>query len=392
MTKRSIAFLAATLASVPAWAVYAPIPEEELGQSLTVRVGGGVYHDNNIFGGATGETESMVYRFSPSLKFNASLTAQTFFSAAYDLNWDHVVDRPENQDLYNHRLSARLAHAFSQRSTFDFTNTYTIAENPESLLAGVPLNTDQSFKNNQADLVFKSGINERLGYTFKARSSIYAFDIATLSEQLDRSESLFGLSLDYSVSEASQLLGELRYLDVSYDSLGNTKDKHSYYYLAGFDYAPSEKVSISVRAGFEERYRSGAPDDDSPYAEITGRYAYGEKSFVSAGYIRTTEENSNVNLYTDIEVNRFFLTLQHAFTAQVTGSVFYNIEPSTLNGRAGIAPDADETTQRGGLALSYQPRRHWLVAATLDIDSTDSDDNNRDLDRTRIGLDVRYTF
>ncbi len=392
MTKRSLALLAASLVTVPSWAVYAPIPEEELGKTFTVRVGGGAYHDDNIFGTPSGETESMVYRFSPSLKFNASLTAQTFFSASYDLNFDHVVDRPLNTDLVSHRLSARLAHAFRPDTTLDITESYSIVENPESLLAGIPLNTDQSFDNNQFDLIFQSKINERLGYTIKARSSTYAFDLATLADQLDRSETLVGASLDYSVSEATMLLGELRYLDVSYDTAGAAKNKNSYYYLGGVDYTPTEKTAVSVRVGFEQRYRDGAPDEESPYAEITGRYAYGERSFVSAGYIRSTEENSNVNLYTDIEVNRFFVTVQHAFTAQFTGSVFYNVEPSTLNGRQGLSPDRDETTRRAGLALTYQPRRHWTVAGTFDLDSTASEDDNRDLDRTRIGLDVRYTF
>ncbi len=390
--KRNVALFLTSLAALPAWAVYAPIPEEDLGQTVAVQIGGGIYHDDNIFGAATGAVSSMVYRFSPSIDFNASVTAQTFFSASYDLNYDYVVDRPLNTDLFSHRFSARVAHAFNRDSTIDVTGTYSINENPESLLAGLPLNTDQSFKNNQIDLVFISKINERLGYTFKGRSSIYAFDLNTLAAQLDRDETLFGLSLDYAVSEATKLIGEFRYQDVAYDTAGNTKDKNSYYYLGGLDYAPSEKTSVSLRFGFEQRYRSGAPNADAPYAEITGRYAYGEKSFLSAGYIRATEENSNVALYTDIEVNRFFVTVQHAVTAQVTGSLFYNVEPSTLNGRPGVSPDRDETTQRAGLAMSYQPRRHWLVSGTFDYDHTDSDDANRDLDRTRVGLDVRYTF
>ena len=378
--------------TVRLWAVYAPIPEEELGKSFTVRVGGGAFHDSNIFGGATDETSSMVYRFAPSLNFNSSISAQTFLSASYNLTFDRVVDRPLNEDLISHLMSVRLAHAFSERTTIHVTNSYTIAENPESLLAGIPLNTDQSFDSNQFNLIFDSGINERLGYNFKGRSSTFAFVLPNLASQLDRSETLVGLSLNYSLSETAKVLGEFRYLDVAYDAGGNLKDKTSSYFLGGYDYNPTEKTSVSVRLGLEQRRRSGAPDADYPYAEITGRYAYGKKSFVSAGFIYATEESSSVTLYTDIQVNRFFVSVQHALTAQITGSVFYNAEPSTLNGRAGVSPDRDETTQRGGLALTYQPRRNWLVAATVDFDSTASDDNNRDLDRRRIGIDARYTF
>lgn len=56
----------AVLAS-PLMAVYAPIPEEELGKALVFTVGGGVYHDDNIFGAPSGERSSMVYRFAPSI-------------------------------------------------------------------------------------------------------------------------------------------------------------------------------------------------------------------------------------------------------------------------------------------------------------------------------------
>ena len=392
MTKRCIALFVASLVSLRVWAVYAPIPEEELGKTFTLRVGGGVFHDSNIFGAATGETSSMVYRFAPSLDFNSSLSAQTFLSASYDLTFDRLPDRPLNRDLVSHLMNVRLAHAFSKRTTLDISDSYTIAENPESLLAGIPLNTDQSFDSNQFNATFDSGINERLGYTFKARSSTFAFDLPTLAAQLDRSETLVGLSLNYSLSETAKVLGEFRFLDVSYDVGGNLKDKRSYYYLGGYDYNPTEQTAVSVRLGMEQRYRSGAPNDTYPYAEITGRYAYGKKSFVSLGYIYATEEISNVALYTDIQVNRFFASLQHAMTAQITGSIFYNVEPATLNGRAGVSVDQDETTQRGGLALTYQPRRNWLVAATVDFDSTQSDDNNRDLERQRIGIDARYTF
>ena len=271
MTKRCIALTISASLAASAWAVYAPIPEEQLGKALTVQLSGGVYHDSNIFGGASNEVSSVVYRMAPSLEFASSLTDQTFFSAGYSLTYDYVKDRPQNQDLFNHDLHARVAHAFSQRATLDISNTFLVAENPESLLAGVPLNTDQSFRNNQFNVIFRGGLTERIGYTLKARSSVFDFDLPNLSTLLDRSETLLGVALDYAVSEATQALGEFRYLAVDYARNGSRKDKRSVYLLGGVDYAPSKQLSISARAGLEQRYRWGAPDDEAPYAEITGR-------------------------------------------------------------------------------------------------------------------------
>ena len=61
-------------------------------------------------------------------------------------------------------------------------------------------------------------------------------------------------------------------------------------------------------------------------------------------------------------------------------------------GRPGLSPDRDEVTQRLGAALTWQPQKGWMVSGSIDLDVTDSDDPFRDLDRTRIGIDVRYSF
>src|ERR1019366_6952715 len=96
--------------ALPAWAVYAPIPEQDQGKDWTFTVRGGVSHDSNIFGAQSGAIASMVYEFAPKIAFNASLTNQTFVSAAYGLTVDHFDNRPGEKTLDSHDLSARIAH------------------------------------------------------------------------------------------------------------------------------------------------------------------------------------------------------------------------------------------------------------------------------------------
>lgn len=382
----------AFIAAVPARAVYAPIPEMAQGRAVTVTLAAGAHHDSNIFAASADEIESMVYRIAPSIDISRSLTDQTFFSAGYALSVDYVEDRPENQDLISHLVRARLAHAFSPRTTIDISDTYQVARNPESLLAGVPLNADQSFKSNQFDGRLTTAVSDRLGFTFKGRTIDFAYDNPVLAANLDRREILLGASVDLQALPTTHLLGEYRYQTVDYENAGQVKDKQSHFLLAGVDYAAGPKLSISGRAGMEFREREGAPDEDTPYAEISARYAYGELSYVSGGYLLTFEEASNVALYTDTHVNRFFVNLQHAVTPRLVGSALLNYEPSTLQGRPGASPDRDETTTRLGVALTYVGVRNWSVSATLDLDRVDSDDLTRDHDRTRIGVTARYVF
>lgn len=249
MIKRCIASITLISIAGPLGAVYAPIPEEELGKALVVKLGAGVFHDSNIFGAPRDERDSMVYRLAPSISYNASLTDQTFLSASYDMTMDYVEDRPENDTLWTHVLSARLAHSFNPDSVLDVTEKFSIIESPESLLPGLPLNTDQSYHHNQFDASYTNKFGERFGYELKARSQIFAYEVDTLARQLDRNEFLVGLSLDYDVSETTRTSGEYRYQDVGYDSAGQFKDKQSHFFLAGFDYDPSETVSLSLRGG-----------------------------------------------------------------------------------------------------------------------------------------------
>lgn len=386
------ALIALGLAATPAWAVYAPIPESAKGKALTASVAASIFHDSNIFGASTNEIDSMVYRVAPSLSLDRSLSQQTFFSAGYAVTWDHVADRPGKTDLFSHAGNVRLAHAFSPRTSIDISDSYQISRSPESLLAGVPLNTDQSFRSNQLDGRFVTSASERLGFTFKGRHMTFDYRNDVLAASLDREELLLGASADFRLNPTTKLLGEYRYQTIGYDNAGGLKDKDSHFLLAGVDYAAGRRLAFNGRAGVENRRRDGAPDEDAPYIELSGRYAYGEVSFLSAGYVLTFEETSNVALYTDTKVNRFFVNVQHAVTPTVVVSGLFNYEPSTLQGRAGASPDRDETTLRTGVAVTYLARRNWSLSATLDWDNIDSDDASRDYDRTRIGVHGRYQF
>lgn len=374
-----------------AFAVYAPIPEQDQGKALSFRLGASVYHDSNIFGAATGKIDSLVYSATPSISYNGSLDDKTFLSAGYDLAIDHFVDRPGKQNLISHTFNARVAHAFSSSSNIDVSDSYQIAKNPQSLLAGLPLNTDQSFKMNQFNARYVTSLNQKTGLALKYRNISFAYDLASLAAQLDRMEQLAGLELSFALLPETKLVGEYRYQKVAYDQNSANKDKRSHFFLTGVDYTPSQKLTFTARGGFEDRTREGERDTTAPYAELSSRYTYSENSFIAAGYIYTLEEPSDVLRFTDTKVNRFFVNVQHRLTALITASGSIDWEPSQLQGRAGVA-SIDETTSRVGLALSWLPSPNWVISATFDADKVSSDDPNREQDRTRYGVSARFSF
>jgi hypothetical protein len=235
MTKIWVAVFWGGMMSTAAQAIYAPIPDIEKGKAWTVTLAGGVSYDSNIFGAATGAIDSMVWRVAPSVKFNASVSARTFVSAGYDLAFDHVEDRPQNQNLVSHAVALRVAHAASPRTNWDIREAFSVMRNPESLLAGVPLNTDQSLTSNQIDARLNHSISERLGVTFKGRHTLLDYRNANLATELDRQEFLLGVSVDSTLRPGRKLVGEYRFQMIDYDQAGATKDKDSHYFLAGLD-------------------------------------------------------------------------------------------------------------------------------------------------------------
>ncbi len=383
--------LGSSLLASRAFAVYAPIPEQEQGEDLTVSAKGGLSYDSNLFGGATGEVDSMIWEFAPRVAYNASVTDQTFFAAAYGLTLNHFDNRPGDKLLDSHDVSLRVAHAFSQASNIDINEVYMMSRNPESLLAGIPLSPDQSFGRNQLDVRYVTPLSPKIGLTVKARTVNFLYRTATLGRSLDRTENLYGISSDYAILPEVKLVAEYRHQDVFYRKLGEVKNKSSDFVMGGFDYSVARKLSVNTRLGAEFRRRAAETDTTVPYAEFSFKYDYAESSFVTGGYAYTLDETSDTIRFTDSKINRFFVNAQHSFTALIVGSVSLGWEPSQLQGRRGFA-NIDESTARLGFALTYLLRKNWSISATFDHDQVNSDDAARDLRRERAGLSSTYSF
>lgn len=371
--------------------VYAPIPEQEQGKDLVIKAKVGLAHDSNLFGAASGAVSTAVWTLAPHATYNASLTAQTFLSAAYGLTLDQFDNRPGDKLLDSHEASLRLAHAFSKSTTIDLNESLSVTRNPESLLAGVKLNTDQSFTRNQLDGRFSTPINAKAEATVKVRSVYYEFRDAALGRSLDRIENLYGLSANYALLPEAKAVAEFRHQDVYYTKEGEMKNKSSEYLMGGVDYEVARKLSLSGRLGVEWRSRTAERDTTSPYAEFTAKYDYAEKSFLLGGFGYSIDETSDTARFNDSKAYKAFVSIQHSVTALIVASGSLTYEPATLQGRRGLA-NVDEKTVRTGAALSYLPTKNWLISASVDYDRARSDDAARNLSRTRVGVSAVYSF
>jgi len=381
------------LAALPARAVYAPVPEQDMGKSLVVTLKAGLSYDTNLFGAATRNIESSVFQFSPKIAYNASLTSQTFASAGYQATVDHFDNRPGDKTLDGHELTGRIAHAFSPTTTLDVLEIFQVSRNPESLLSGLPLNSDQSNSRNEVNINFSTAPTAKTSVTTKVRAVNYSYREASIGRNLDRWENLFGLTGTYAVLPEVKAVAEYRHQDVFYAKLGEAKNKRSDYLMGGFDYDVAKKLTLSGRAGAEWRRRSSERDTTSPYGELTAIFTYADNSFLSGGYMFTLEETSDSARFTDSKVNRVFASVQHQVSALIVASGSLTYESTVLQGRRASAQgNIDEHTTRAGTALTYQPSKNWTVSASYDVDLVSSGDLAREMVRHRVGVSAGYSF
>jgi hypothetical protein len=375
-----------------ALAVYAPIPDQEQGKDLTISLEGGITYNNNIFGAATNPISSVVYEFSPKISFNAPLTDNTFFSASYKPTLDYFDNRPGTKAVYSHDLNGQIAHKFSATSVATVTDAYSYDQNPESLLNGVPINTDQTLQSNQFDARYTMAPTEKLGLVLKARSAYFDYTNPLLGNELNRFENLYGIESDFTLLPELKAAGEYRHQDVDYSNNPSTNNKHSDFLMAGFDYAAGPKLTASIRLGGEFRHREGGlPDETTPYAEFSGKYDYAKGSFISVGYTYSLEETSDPVHFSDEKLNRMFVNIQHAFSALIVGSASLDYEPATLDGLPG-QPNVREDSTHAGAALTYLPTKTWKVSASYDYDFVDSGISARGLNRSRASLSATVVF
>lgn len=382
------------LASTSLFSVYAPIPIQEQGKALTFSLEAGGYYDSNIFGSNTAPIESYVAEVTGRLTGNYSLTDQTFLSAFYELEYLYLENRPGDKNLFNNRLGASIDHTISPTMFISISDEFSLIQNPDSaVIASAPLQSDQSYLGNVFDFSFTAQVMEKLAVINKYRNYYINYDDSNLAQQLDRMEHLYGLELDYQYLPEWTIVGEYRFKYNDYRNNAPPKNSTSNFLLAGFDYQFLEELTILARVGVDLRNRDSAPDETSPYGELTAVYQLGERSFVSGAFTYGIFETSDTTQFLDSE-DAIFLVNSEVFVTDfiaVSGSVLFQY--SQLQGRAGNGfGDADERTVRTGLGISYLPTPHWAIIANYDYDFVDSDVPSRNQVRNRIGLSARYTF
>jgi len=392
---RLVWFLVGGLFVSTLYAVYAPIPELEQAETVSIYLDAGVRQDDNIFGSAANEQDSLIIFSAAEVRVDTTLSDQGILRGSYRGEVNYFDDRPTEDTLINHRFRVGLDYQFSDTLTFAVTDVITVQENPEAIL---PL-TDQRLSSDQSswDHTLSARLlwlaRERWGFAVKGFTYGLNYDVAALARLLDRVETLAGVELRHNLSETTVVLGEAQFQDITYDSGDLLKGSETVNLLLGMERSLSEKGFLDLRLGVESRDRNTGEGSDNFYGSLGLLYRYLPESFFSIGVSHFTRESSEVTAFFDQQTLALILTAQHDLTGNgklfLTGTLSHDwvdLEP-----RANVDP-ADETILRAGAKLIYRVTERLSAVASADWDNVSSDLAGREQDRLRFGLSVRYQF
>lgn len=389
-------FLSGLTSTLSLFAVYAPLPEDQKDEGISIQFSAGVFSDSNIFGAPVDEQSSLVYQLNPTLQADLSLSPRTLFDARYSLNWQHFTDRPgESDQATNHELGLKLAHTFSERLFIELTDDLAYIENPASALPGTTFQTNQTFWTNRLGLRLDGALDERLSLAPRLSQTLLRYDQDELASLLDRDELFGALELRYTLSRRLDLAVEGRFKGVRYETDDDLKGSDSYYALAGFNYSLGPRLFGSLRLGAEQRQR--ATNDESTFAFAEGflRYAYAESSVLTLSSAYSVNEADDTLNYTEARGPSLGLSLVHDLTGRqmLYALASLNYRQSTLRARPGnVAGDLDEQAWQAGFAMLWKWSPAWSLRTSYDYDQVFSDSPTREQQRHRFGLSLAFRF
>jgi hypothetical protein len=249
------------------------------------------------------------------------------------------------------------------------------------------------------------GSNEiSLGYLWTRRvSTVTSYNLTTYlyensleAAQQNRLQHLFGEELRYMLFPTVTLVGEYRYLLISYETpntaangTATNTDSRSHFLLAGADSTLSPRLSTTFRGGAEFRtyLNSNATETTYPYAESTLGYEYLPSSFIQ-WHNRLGLEQSDLVIGQYRDVFRTGIRVDHTLGNKMKAgaSIYYSY--NQYNQPFAFA----ENDIDANASVSYSIRRSLSIQAGYTFTRVISEIVFRDYSRSRIFLGASFGF
>lgn len=418
--------------------------------SATLR---GFYDDNastipnNVTLGPGQHRDSFGFEVSPAAALSWSVDQTTItLGALYSFkHYDRIPLSSTGHNDNTFTFNVGLTHAFNEQISARVSDAFVIGQEPDLIRAGNAFSTFQRVSGNNirnygtigldAQLTPEIGIGvgyDNAFYDYKDRGPGFSgvFVQPSLAGALNRIENRAHIELNYQVMPETKALIGYQFKDVSYngdeliggslldpttgfpafDANGNllvfdpvfskmrNSREHTGYVGAEHSFSPQLKGAVRVGASYTEYPNDKTVSSSwTPYVNANLRYHYTTLSYIEGGfsYDRNATDVVGAGLpgttTLDAESAVVYLSVNHAITSQLIGSLIAQFQNSSYHG--GTYNNNDEQYYLLGLNLEYRFNQYFSAQVGYNYDRLESSSAlNRTFDRNRVYIGVTATY
>ncbi len=386
----------------------------------------GFYDDN--YNTSLKKEGSAGFELSPSVSFNVPLQ-QTELGLRYTYGLYYYQERRnQGNDPYDqsHQVDLWVDHAFSERWQATVHDTLAIGQEPTLLTPGGGA-TAEPYRVEGNNIVNSGEVTLTTDWT-RLFSTVLTYDNDFYDYQqnggnaaapsqaglLNRIDESVALDLQWSIApETIALVGyKFEWVDftgneqiaentsvipnVFYSS--NIHNNYSDIVYVGLQRAFLPNLNVSAKVGVQDtdEYNDTDPSFVTPYAVATASYTYAPGSYVQLGV--THQQNatyviapgSNGKVTQSQQSTVISASVNHAITAELTGSIIGLIQLSTFN--QGAFNNGNEDLYSLGLNLNYAFNQHLSAEVGYNLDDLQTVVTGTGYSRNRVYVGVSAAY
>jgi len=308
---------------------------------------------------------------------------------------EHLKQRPIDQ---THQLDLWVDHAFSSRWHGRVQDSFVVAQEPELLSPGGVFTTGSRVEGNNivnnALVTLNTEWTQLLNTVLTYNNTYYDYQNSggsaaspSLAGLLNRDEQNLSLDVQWRLQPETLVFvgaafGQVNYLGgepVSPGFMSDNRDSRSEYIYIGGQYAFTENLTVSAKAGgqFTQYYHepNGNTSSIGPYADISATYTYMPGSYVQLGFTHQRNATDIIapvggQLTLDQETSVVYGSLNHQITPELLGSIIARYQNSVFNG--GLFNNQTEDYYDLGFNFSYNFNEHWSAEIGYNYDNVSS--------------------
>ena|SRR5579884_1100167 len=350
-------------------------------------------------------------------------TGPTTINASYTYSDRYFAQRPGKKNDQSHDFELTVLHAFNERYSLDFLESFVDAQEPEVIDTSLsfPLRANGDNFRNTASLNLHAQATKLLGFVLGYANSFYDYtgttpglDLPSYGTSLNRFEHLVTLDSRWTINEETVGIFGYQFGAVDYLAHGslspagfpylapNSRDNYNHTLYVGVEHSLRSDLSVSLHAGATYYDYYNEPPGESvstwgPYVDASAQYTYMQGGALTLGF-RHSRNATDVGfslggLVMDQESSSVYGTVEQTLSwlsPKLIAHLSAQYQASRFNG-GGFNNDHD-TFYLLGVNFTYQFNPHFSAEAGYNYDLLHSDVPGRPYDRNRVYVGVTATY